>query len=444
MPYIDEILERVVSGNPAQPEFHQSVKEVLESLRVVIEADEDRYRREALLERLTTPERVILFRVPWVDDRGYVQINNGYRVQFSSAIGPYKGGLTSGPSVTLDTVKFMAFEQIFKNALTGLPLGGAMGGSDFDRKGKSEREVMAFCQGYMNELFRHIGADTDIPACGNGIGRREVGFMYGQYKRLRNVYEGVFTCKRMAFGGTLVRTEATGYGLVYLTEELLRSHGMDLAGKTVSVSGAGNVAIHAIEKAQQLGAKVITCSESTGWIYDPDGIDIALLKEVKEVRGERLTAYKAGRPSAEYHEGHGAWSVRADIALPCAAQNELHLEDAELLVANGVTAVCEGATMPSTPDAIRYLQENGVLFVPSKAANAAGVSSSALEMSQNAMRLSWTFEEVDAKLQIIMARIYHSIDEAARQFGMEGNYVAGANIAGFLKVRDAMEAQGIV
>ena len=408
MPYIDEILERVVSQNPAQPEFHQSVREVLESLRVVIEADEDRYRSEALLERLTTPERVILFRVPWVDDRGQVQINSGIRVQFSSAIGPYKGGLTSGPSVTLDTVKFMGFEQIFKNALTGLPLGGGMGGSDFDRRGKSEREVMAFCQSYINELFRHIGADTDIPACGNGIGRREVGLMYGQYKRLRNVYEGVFTCKRPAFGGTLLRTEATGYGVVYLTEELLRCHGMDLAGKTVSVSGAGNVAIYAIEKAQQLGAKVITCSESTGWIYDPAG------------------------------------SVRTDIALPCAAQNELRIEDARVLVANGVTAVCEGATMPTTPDAIRYLQENGVLFVPAKAANAGGVSSSALEMSQNAMRLSWTFEEVDAKLRIIMPRIYHSIDEAARQYGMEGNYVAGANIAGFLKVRDAMEAQGIV
>ena len=444
MSYVDEILEKVVSQNPAQPEFHQAVKEVLESLRVVIEADEEKYRKDALLERLTTPERTVMFRVPWIDDKGQVQVNNGFRVQYSSAIGPYKGGLRFHPSVNLGIIKFLGFEQCFKNSLTGLPIGGGKGGSDFDPKGKSDREVMAFCQSFMNELYRHISADTDVPAGDIGVGGREIGYLYGQYKRIKNIYEGVLTGKGLSYGGSLARTQATGYGLVYLTEELLKCHGIELAGKTVAVSGAGNVAIYTVEKAQQLGAKVITCSESTGWIYDPDGIDLALLKEVKEVRGERLTAYKAGRPSAEYHEGHGAWSVKADIALPCAAQNELHLEDAELLVANGVTAVCEGATMPSTPDAIRYLQENGVLFVPSKAANAAGVSSSALEMSQNAMRLSWTFEEVDAKLQIIMARIYHSIDEAARQFGMEGNYVAGANIAGFLKVRDAMEAQGIV
>ena len=420
MSYVDEILERVIAQNPAQPEFHQAVKEVLESLRVVIEADEDKYRKEALLERLTTPERQILFRVPWVDDKGQVQVNNGYRIQFNSAIGPYKGGLRFHPSVNLGIIKFLGFEQVFKNSLTGLPIGGGKGGSDFDPKGKSDREVMAFCQSFMTELYRHIGADTDVPAGDIGVGGREIGFLYGQYKRIRNIYEGVLTGKGLTYGGSLARTQATGYGLVYLTQELLKCHDMDLAGKTVAVSGAGNVAIYAIEKAQQLGAKVVTCSDSTGWIYDPEGIDVALLKEVKEVKRARLTEYKAARPSAEYHEGRG------------------------VLVANGVTAVCEGANMPTTLDATQYLQDSGVLFVPGKASNAGGVATSALEMSQNSERLSWTFEEVDAKLKTIMVNIYHNIDEASKKYGMEGNYVAGANIAGFLKVLNAMEAQGIV
>ena len=444
MSYVDEILERVIAQNPAQPEFHQAVKEVLESLRVVIEADEDKYRKEALLERLTTPERQILFRVPWVDDKGQVQVNNGYRIQFNSAIGPYKGGLRFHPSVNLGIIKFLGFEQVFKNSLTGLPIGGGKGGSDFDPKGKSDREVMAFCQSFMTELYRHIGADTDVPAGDIGVGGREIGFLYGQYKRIRNIYEGVLTGKGLTYGGSLARTQATGYGLVYLTDELLKCHDMTLAGKTVAVSGAGNVAIYAIEKAQQLGAKVVTCSDSTGWIYDPEGIDVALLKEVKEVKRARLTEYKAARPSAEYHEGRGVWSIKVDVALPCATQNELLLDDAKQLVANGVTAVCEGANMPTTLEATQYLQETGVLFVPGKASNAGGVATSALEMSQNSERLSWSFDEVDAKLQGIMVNIYHNIAAAAKKYDMEGNYVAGANIAGFEKILTAMEAQGIV
>ena len=444
MSYVDEILERVISQNPAQPEFHQAVKEVLESLRVVIEADEDRYRKDALLERLTTPERTIMFRVPWIDDKGQVQVNNGYRVQYNSAIGPYKGGLRFHPSVNLGIIKFLGFEQCFKNSLTGLPIGGGKGGSDFDPKGKSDREVMAFCQSFMNELYRHISADTDVPAGDIGVGGREIGYLYGQYKRIKNIYEGVLTGKGLSYGGSLARTQATGYGLVYLTEELLKCHGMDIAGKTVAVSGAGNVAIYTVEKAQQLGAKVVTVSDSTGWIYDPDGIDVELLKEVKEVRRARLTEYKAARPSCEYHEGRGVWSIKVDIALPCATQNELLLEDAKQLVANGVIAVCEGANMPTTLEATEYLQKAGVLFVPGKASNAGGVSTSALEMSQNSERLSWTFEEVDSQLKRIMVNIYHNIDNASKQYGMEGNYVAGANIAGFLKILNAMEAQGIV
>ncbi len=444
MSYVDEVLERVIAQNPAQPEFHQAAKEVLESLRVVIEADEDKYRKEAILERITTPERVIMFRVPWVDDKGQVQVNNGFRVQFNSAIGPYKGGLRFHPSVNLGIIKFLGFEQIFKNSLTGLPIGGGKGGSDFDPKGKSDREVMAFCQSFMTELYRHIGADTDVPAGDIGVGGREIGYLYGQYKRIRDVYEGVLTGKGLTYGGSLARTQATGYGLVYLTEELLKCHGTSLDGKVVSVSGAGNVAIYAIEKAQQLGAKVVTCSDSTGWIYDPEGIDVELLKEIKEVRRARLTEYKAARSSAEYHEGTGVWSIKVDVALPCATQNELHLEDAKTLVANGVVAVCEGANMPTTLDATQYLQEKGVLFVPGKASNAGGVATSALEMSQNSERLSWSFEEVDAKLKDIMVNIYHNIDDASKQYDMEGNYVAGANIAGFQKVLDAMEAQGIV
>lgn len=444
MSYVDEVIERVVAQNPAQPEFHQAVREVLESLRPVVEANEENFRREALLERLTTPERQILFRVPWVDDKGQVQVNNGFRVQFNSAIGPYKGGLRLHPSVNLGIIKFLGFEQVFKNSLTGLPIGGGKGGSDFDPKGKSDREVMAFCQSFMTELFRHIGADTDVPAGDIGTGAREIGYMYGQYKRIRDVYEGVLTGKGLSYGGSLARREATGYGLLYFTEEMLKANGTDIAGKVVSVSGAGNVAIYAIEKAWQLGAKPVTCSDSTGWVYDPAGIDVELLKEIKEVRRARLTAYAEARPGAIYHEGRGVWSVKADVALPCATQNELTLEDAKMLVANGVIAVAEGANMPTTLDATAYLQENGVLFAPGKASNAGGVATSALEMSQNSERLQWTFEEVDAKLKNIMVNIFHNLDAAARKYGMAGNYVAGANIAGFAKVADAMEAQGIV
>lgn len=444
MSYVDEVIERVVAQNPAQPEFHQAVREVLESLRPVVEANEEKFRREALLERLTTPERQILFRVPWVDDKGQVQVNNGFRVQFNSAIGPYKGGLRLHPSVNLGIIKFLGFEQVFKNSLTGLPIGGGKGGSDFDPKGKSDREVMAFCQSFMTELFRHIGADTDVPAGDIGTGAREIGYMYGQYKRIRDVYEGVLTGKGLSYGGSLARREATGYGLLYFTEEMLKANGTDIAGKVVSVSGAGNVAIYAIEKAWQLGAKPVTCSDSTGWVYDPAGIDVELLKEIKEVRRARLTAYAEARPGAIYHEGRGVWSVKADVALPCATQNELTLEDAKTLVANGVIAVAEGANMPTTLDATAYLQEKGVLFAPGKASNAGGVATSALEMSQNSERLQWTFEEVDAKLKNIMVNIFHNLDSAARKYGMAGNYVAGANIAGFAKVADAMEAQGIV
>ncbi len=443
MSYVDEVFDLVVEKNPAQPEFHQAVKEVLESLRVVIEANEEAYRKDALLERLVTPERQLLFRVPWVDDKGQVQVNNAFRVQFNSAIGPYKGGLRLHPSVNLGIIKFLGFEQIFKNSLTGLPIGGGKGGSDFDPKGKSDREVMAFCQSFMTELSKYIGADTDVPAGDIGTGAREIGFMYGQYKRIKGVYEGVLTGKGLSYGGSLARTEATGYGLLYLTAEMLKCNGHDINGKTVVISGSGNVAIYACQKAQQLGAKVVTVSDSTGWVYDPEGIDVALLKEVKEVKRARLTEYAAARPSAQYHEGRGVWSVKCDVALPCATQNELLLDDAKALVANGCIALAEGANMPTTMDATEYLQANGVLFAPGKAANAGGVATSALEMSQNSERLSWTFEEVDSKLQNIMVNIFHNLDDAAKKYGMEGNYVAGANIAGFLKVADAMTAQGI-
>ena len=444
MSYVDEVLARVKAQNPDQPEFLQAVSEVLESLRVVIEANEDKYRKEALLERLTTPERCIIFRVPWVDDQGQVQVNNGYRVQFNSAIGPYKGGLRLHPSVNLSFIKFLGFEQVFKNSLTSLPIGGGKGGSDFDPKGKSDREIMAFCQSFMTELYKYIGPNEDVPAGDIGVGGREIGFLYGQYKRIKTQYESVLTGKGLSYGGSLARTEATGYGLLYLTEELLKCHGMDLSGMTVSVSGSGNVAQYAIQKAQQLGAKVVTCSDSTGWIYDPEGIDLDVLFKVKQVNRARLTQYKELRPGCEYHEGKGVWSVKVDVALPCATQNELTLDDAKALVANGVIAVTEGANMPTTLEATQYLQENGVLFVPGKASNAGGVATSALEMSQNAERLSWTFEEVDQKLKQIMVNIYHNIDDAAKKYGLEGNYVAGANIAGFLKVVDAMEAQGVV
>ncbi len=448
MSYVDEVYQRVVDQNPSQPEFHQAVKEVLESLRVVIEANEEEYRREALLERITTPERQLLFRVPWVDDKGQVQVNNAFRVQFNSAIGPYKGGLRLHPSVNLGIIKFLGFEQIFKNSLTGLPIGGGKGGSDFDPKGKSDREVMAFCQSFMTELTKYIGADTDVPAGDIGTGAREIGYMYGQYKRLTGLYEGVLTGKGLSYGGSLARKEATGYGLLYLTEEMLKCNGSDIKGKTIAVSGSGNVAIYAIQKAIQLGGKPVTCSDSTGWIYDPEGIDVELLQEVKEVKRARLTEYAAKRPSAQYHdkksEGTNQWEVKVDIALPCATQNELDLEDAKKLVANGVFAVAEGANMPTTLEATEYLQEKGVLFCPGKAANAGGVATSALEMSQNSERLSWTFEEVDSKLQKIMVNIFHNLDNAAKKYGLEGNYVAGANIAGFLKVAEAMTAQGIV
>ena len=384
----------------------------------------------------------------WVDDNGQVQVNTGYRVQFNSAIGPYKGGLRLHPSVNLGIIKFLGFEQIFKNSLTTLPIGGGKGGSDFDPKGKSDREIMAFCQSFMTELGKYIGADIDVPAGDIGTGAREIGFMFGQYKRIQGMFEGVLTGKGLTWGGSLARTQATGYGLLYLTEEMLKCNGKELAGKTVAISGSGNVAIYAIQKAQQLGAKPVTCSDSTGWIYDPEGIDVALLKEVKEVKRARLTEYAAARPSAQYHdkktEGTNQWSVKVDIALPCATQNELNLEDAKTLVANGVFAVAEGANMPTTLEATEYLQQNGVLFCPGKAANAGGVATSALEMSQNSERLSWTFEEVDAKLKNIMVNIFHNLDEAAKKYGLEGNYVAGANIAGFLKVADAMKAQGIV
>ena len=444
MSYVDEVIEQVVAQNPAEPEFHQAVKEVLESLRVVVEANEEAFRRDALLERLVNPERQFKFRVPWVDDKGQVHVNTGYRVQFNSAIGPYKGGLRLHPSVNLGIIKFLGFEQIFKNSLTGLPIGGGKGGSDFDPKGKSDREIMAFCQSFMTELCKYIGADTDVPAGDIGTGAREIGYMFGQYKRIRGLYEGVLTGKGLSYGGSLARTEATGYGLLYFTDEMLKCNGKSIKGATIAVSGAGNVAIYAIEKAQQLGAKVVTASDSTGWIYDKDGIDVELLKEVKEVKRARLTEYAAARPSAEYHEGRGVWSIPVDIALPCATQNELHLEDAKQLVANGCYAVAEGANMPTTLEATEYLQKNGILFAPGKASNAGGVATSALEMSQNSERLSWTYEEVDGKLQNIMVNIFHNLDDAAKRYGMEGNYVAGANIAGFEKVVDAMTAQGIV
>ena len=444
MSYVDDVIETIIEQNPSEPEFHQAVREVLESLRVVIEENEDEYRKNALLERLTNPERQLKFRVPWIDDNGQVQVNTGYRVQFNSAIGPYKGGLRFHPSVNVGIIKFLGFEQIFKNSLTGLPIGGGKGGSDFDPKGKSDREIMAFCQSFMTELCKYIGADTDVPAGDIGVGGREIGFLFGQYKRIKGLYEGVLTGKGLSFGGSLARTEATGYGLLYFTNAMLKANDIDIAGKTILVSGAGNVAIYAIEKAQQLGGKPVTCSDSTGWIYDPEGIDVELLKEIKEVRRERLTAYAEARPSAEYHEGKGVWTIKADIALPCATQNELQLEDAKILVDNGVLAVAEGANMPTTIEATEYLQENGVLFAPGKASNAGGVATSALEMSQNSERLSWTFEEVDGRLQTIMETIFANVADAADEYDMGKNYVAGANIAGFKKVVDAMNAQGIV
>ncbi|OQA27686.1 MAG: NADP-specific glutamate dehydrogenase [Firmicutes bacterium ADurb.Bin354] len=450
MSYVDEVLEKVKKQNANEPEFIQAVDEVLNSLRPVIDANEELYRREAVLERLVEPERIVMFRVPWVDDKGQVQVNRGYRVQFNSAIGPYKGGIRFDSSVYLGIIKFLGFEQIFKNSLTGLPIGGGKGGSDFSPKGKSDREVMAFCQSFMTELYRHIGADTDVPAGDMGTGAREIGYMFGQYKRIKDVYEGVLTGKGLTFGGSLARTEATGYGLCYFTDEMLKCNGKSFEGKTVAVSGSGNVAIYAIKKAQELGAKVVTCSDRNGWIHDPEGIDVELLKQIKEVERGSLEDYAKRRSSAKFsaekaaESANGVWSVKVDIALPCARQNELNLYDAKQLVANGVFCVAEGANMPTTEDATKYLQDNGVLFAPGKASNAGGVATSALEMSQNSERLSWTFEEVDEKLKNIMINIFHKADDAAKKYGMEGNYVAGANIAGFEKVVNAMLAQGIV
>lgn len=443
MSYVDSVIEQVKAKNANEPEFIQAVTEVLTSLKPVIDANPE-YEKAGLLERIVEPERVIMFRVPWVDDSGKVQVNRGFRVQFNSCLGPYKGGLRLHPSVNLGIIKFLGFEQIFKNSLTTLPMGGGKGGSDFDPKGKSDAEVMRFCQSFMTELCKHVGADTDVPAGDIGTGAREIGYMFGQYKRIRNVWEGVLTGKGLSYGGSLARTEATGYGLIYFVQEYLKGKGDSFEGKTVAVSGSGNVAIYATEKAQQLGAKVVTLSDSTGWIYDANGIDLDLVKQIKEVERGRISEYAKRREGVEYHEGRGVWTIKVDIALPCATQNELFIEDAKMLAANGCQIVAEGANMPTTMDATQYLQENDVVFMPGKAANAGGVATSGLEMSQNSERLSWSFEEVDAKLQGIMVNIFHAADDAAREYGVEGDYVAGANIAGFKKLADAMLAQGIV
>ncbi|HHY83115.1 MAG TPA: NADP-specific glutamate dehydrogenase [Clostridiales bacterium] len=444
MSYVDNVLQRVIKLNPAEPEFHQAVKEVLESLEPVIERHPE-YEQLGLLERLTEPERQVIFRVPWVDDNGNVQVNRGFRVQFNSAIGPYKGGLRFHPSVNLGIIKFLAFEQIFKNSLTGLPIGGGKGGSDFDPKGKSDGEIMRFCQSFITELYRHIGADTDVPAGDIGVGAREIGYMYGQYKRIRNAYEGVLTGKGLTYGGSLVRKEATGYGLVYFVDEMIKAKGKSFEGSTVVVSGSGNVAIYAVEKAQALGAKVVAMSDSGGYIYDPSGIRLDTIKLIKEVQRKRIYEYTEYHPEAEYHDSFtGIWNIPCDIALPCATQNELDKQAALTLVSNGCFAVGEGANMPSTPEAVEVFLNNGILFSPGKASNAGGVAVSALEMSQNSMRYSWSFEEVDAKLKDIMVNIYRRASEAAREYGHEGNLVVGANIAGFMKVADAMMAQGIV
>ena len=444
MSYTEEVYERVVAQNPGEPEFHQAVKEVLDSLKVVIDKNEEEYRKLSILERLVEPERIISFKVPWIDDNGTVQVNKGYRVQFNSAIGPYKGGLRFHPSVNQGILKFLGFEQIFKNSLTGLPIGGGKGGSNFDPKGKSDREVMAFCQSFMTELCKYIGADTDVPAGDIGVGGREIGYLFGQYKRIRGLYEGVLTGKGLSFGGSLIRTEATGYGVVYMLNEIAKAHKDSVAGKTIVVTGSGNVAIYAVEKATQLGAKVVAMNDSNGYIYDPNGINLDVVKDIKEVKRGRIKEYADRVEGATYTEGLGIWNIKCDIYLPCATQNELGLDGAKTLVANGCKYVVEGANMPTTLDATTYLQENGVLFMPGKAANAGGVATSALEMSQNSMRLSWTREEVDEKLHNIMIDIFHKADDAAKRYGMEDNYVVGANIAGFEKVVDAMKAQGIV
>ncbi|WP_444660038.1 NADP-specific glutamate dehydrogenase [Caproiciproducens sp. R2] len=443
MSYVKEQLANVIQQNPSQPEFIQAVTEVLTSLTPVIEQN-SQYQKAGILERLTEPDRQVKFRVAWVDDAGNVRVNRGYRVQFNNAIGPYKGGLRFHPSVNIGILKFLGFEQIFKNSLTGLPIGGGKGGSDFDPKGKSDREVMAFCQSFMTELCRHIGPDTDVPAGDIGVGGREIGYLFGQYKRLRNEYSGILTGKGLTFGGSLVRTEATGFGLLYFTDAMLRKNGKSIEGKIIDISGSGNVAIYACQKAQELGGKVVTMSDSTGWIYDAEGIDLKAIKEIKEIKRGRLSEYRAYRPNSVYHEGKGVWSTPCDIALPCATQNELLLDDAKELVKNGVFAVAEGANMPTSIEATEYFQANGVLFAPGKASNAGGVATSALEMSQNSMRLSWSFEEVDVKLKSIMEDIFANASDAAERYGCPKNYVTGANIAGFVKVADAMLAQGTI
>ena len=441
--YLADLMETVKKRNPNEPEFHQAVTEVLESLEPVIEKHPE-YIKMGVLESIVEPERIIKFRVPWVDDKGNVQVNRGFRIQFNSAIGPYKGGLRFHPSVYEGIIKFLGFEQIFKNSLTGLPIGGGKGGSDFDPKGKSDMEVMRFCQSFMTELAKHIGPDTDVPAGDIGVGGREIGYLFGQYKRLRDEYSGVLTGKGLTYGGSLARTEATGYGLCYYTEEMLNDHDDSFKGKTVVISGSGNVAIFATQKATALGAKVVALSDSNGYIHDPDGIDLDAVKEIKLVKRGRIKEYVENHPNATYTEGcRGIWTIPCDIALPCATQNELDEEGAKALIAHGVKAVCEGANMPSTPEAVHAFQSAGVLFGPAKAANAGGVATSALEMSQNSMRYSWSFDEVDAKLHDIMKNIYHNSAKAAKEYGMEGNLVAGANIAGFLKVANAMLAQGV-
>ena len=442
--YLEGLMERVIKRNPGEPEFHQAVREVLESLEPVVEAN-PQYIARGVMESLVEPERIIKFRVPWIDDKGQVQVNRGFRVQFNSAIGPYKGGIRFHPSVYEGIIKFLGFEQTFKNSLTGLPIGGGKGGSDFDPKGKSDMEVMRFCQSFMTELAKYIGPDTDVPAGDIGVGAREVGFMFGQYKRLRDEYSGVLTGKGLTYGGSLARKEATGFGLCYFTDAMLKDAGLSFVGKTVVISGSGNVAIYANQKATELGAKVVAMSDSNGYIYDKAGIDLAAVKEIKEVRRGRIKEYIDVHPEAEYHEGcSGIWTIPCDVALPCATQNEINEASAKALVAGGVIAVAEGANMPSTPEAVAVFQQAGILFAPAKAANAGGVATSALEMTQNSMRLSWTFEEVDSKLKGIMENIYANAAKAAETYGMKGNLVAGANIAGFLKVADSMLAQGVV
>jgi len=445
--YLAGVMEKVIARNPGEPEFHQAVQEVLESLEPVVEKN-PAFIEKGVIDEIVEPERIIKFRVPWVDDNGKVQVNRGFRIQFNSAIGPYKGGLRFHPSVYEGIIKFLGFEQIFKNSLTGLPIGGGKGGSDFDPKGKSDAEVMRFCQSFMTELSKHIGADTDVPAGDIGVGGREIGYLFGQYKRLRNEFTGVLTGKGLTYGGSLARTEATGYGLCYFTQEMLNDHGDSFEGKTVVISGSGNVAIYACQKAAALGAKVVAMSDSNGYIYDKNGIDLKCIQDIKEVRRARIKEYVNAHPEAEYHEdlngSKGVWTIPCDIALPCATQNDINLASAETLIKNGVKVVAEGANMPSTPEAIEAFQKAGVLFGPAKAANAGGVATSALEMSQNSMRYGWTFEEVDAKLKDIMVNIYHNCANAAKEYGLEGNYAAGANIAGFLKVANSMLAFGVV